>query len=311
MKAEHQWRGGLRWLSQRQRAWRVPALAIISAAGCLTYWFVSRRSNTANPGQSAKVHNSAPNLAANSSPNSTPESNRSKQPGAGRAVYAYSIVPGGIASVAELRAAMVKDSVVFGQYSTFHLERARIIRLDHERRAHVSYRVGNRVYWTKRELKLEKGETLITDGIETARTKCGNLISESPEAPVSPNEPAEQALNTPIDPAQASGELESDNRFPGLEPPPSVNPAPRSYDPPQSANPWSGDAPAPGGPGIVFIPPPFTIEFPSGSPPPNPPHQPPTVPAVINTAEPGTAAQFLLALPAILFLRRRTKAKPA
>jgi hypothetical protein len=224
---------------------------------------------------------------------------------------------------------MVRDSVIFAEYSTFHLERARVIRLDSARQAHVAYRIGNRVYWTKHKVKLEKGETVITDGVQTARTKCGNLVSEDVLGAVSPKEPTEQALNTPLEPMQAPNELESDNRFPGLDGPPSANPAPRPYDTPPSPNPWTGTEPGPGGPGTVFIlPPPVPIPIGSGSgsPPPGPPNRPPVVPPrppfppvtpgppvppVINTPEPGTAAQFLLALPVILFLRRRRKTKQA
>lgn len=106
----------------------------------------------------------------------SPEANRKRS---ARVVYPYSVVPGGVKSVEELKHAIASDPVVSAHYATFDLLSARMIRLDRDRSMHVSYRLGAHVYWTKRELKLDKGETLITDGVHTARTRCGNLISET------------------------------------------------------------------------------------------------------------------------------------
>jgi hypothetical protein len=266
----------------------------MAALGCLTYWFVLRRSHAASLNESeargvSDLNSSADSLRAARETLPAQVGNRSQFD---RPVFAYSIVPGGIASVAELESAMARDSVVFAQYAAFHLERARIIRLDQDRLAHVSYRVGDRIYWTNRELRLAKGETVITDGVQTARTRCGNFISENLEAPVSPSEPTESEFNKPMEIAYNPGDSVSDNRFPKIAPPPPANVPPPTYNSPVAGNPWSG-----GGPGPVFFPPPAPIRHPSGSPPPFPP--------VVNTPEPGTEVQFLLALAAILFLRRR------
>jgi hypothetical protein len=292
MKARHLRKSLLPRLTSAQRAWWTRTLAIIAALGCLAYWYVVWSSGTPNPSQPETNAASDRNSSAYSlrSARETPPADRANQKQFGRTVYAYSVVPGGIASVAELQSAMAKDSVVFAQYAAFHLERARVIRLDQDRLAHVSYRVGDQIYWTNRQLKLAKGETLITDGVQTARTRCGNFISEIAEAPVSPHEPIESEFNKPVQIAYNPDDAVSDNRFPELvQPPPSVPPP--FYEPPVEGNPWSG-----GGPGPVYFPPPVPIRFPSGTPPPPP--------LVVNTPEPGTGTQLLLALVVILFLRK-------
>lgn len=113
-------------------------------------------------------------------------------------VYPYSIIPGGIASVKQLRNAVALDPLVAAQYASFNLATARMIRLNHERTVYVSYRKDERAYWTTRKLALRSGELLVTDGEHTARARCGNLISEDPVSPVSLGEPTPSTLDTPL-----------------------------------------------------------------------------------------------------------------
>jgi len=84
----------------------------------------------------------------------------------------------------------------------------------------LSYRVGDAVYWTSRPVRLPHGETLLTDGINYARARCGNRISETPRTPVNDTEPAPEALDTPQPPANAIAELDtwSENRLLGQPP---------------------------------------------------------------------------------------------
>jgi hypothetical protein len=294
MRTVHQRKRALRRFSRVRRAWRATAVVIIAAFACSTYWFALRRSHSAflHPSGASDQNSSAYSLPA---ANGTREAEANRRQFR-RAVYAYSVIPGGIRSVGELKTAIARDPVVSAHYSTFRLERARVIQLDHDRSVHVSYRLGDRVYWTNHELRLAKGETLITDGVETARTRCGNLISENLPGPVLPKEPAESEFNGPIDITYDPGEPVSDNRFPALTPPPLVNAPPSFYEPPVAGNPWLGGGPSPE-PGPVFVPPPTRIRHPSGSPPPSPP--------VVNAPEPGTEIQFLLALAVIVLLRKR------
>jgi uncharacterized membrane protein YgcG len=113
-----------------------------------------------------------------------------------RAVFPYSVVPGGVESVTELQKAIATDPVVADHYKGFDLSKARVERLATPRVAHVSYRVGDRVYWTRKPLVLPAGERVITDGTRVARTRCANQVANLPGV-TSPAEPAPAILDTP------------------------------------------------------------------------------------------------------------------
>jgi hypothetical protein len=112
-------------------------------------------------------------------------------------IYPYSIIPGGIHNVEDLRRAIETDPVVAAQYANFDLARFRIIKSRRDEYAYVSFRMGNNVYWTKKRLKVAKGETLITDGAMFGRTRCGNRLSQSAQAPTWSKEPPPAVLDTP------------------------------------------------------------------------------------------------------------------
>jgi hypothetical protein len=204
-----------------------------------------------------------------------------------KVVYPYSVIPGGVHSIEDLKNAIAKDSVVSAQYAAFHLERARIIQLDRDRTMHVSYRRGDDLFWTQRELKLAKGETLITDGTETALARCGNMLSEGIVAPSSPDEPTAQELNTPVPNNYGPVELESDNRFPEFQPVGS------SYVPPagEGFHPVGGSGPS------TFLP--------SGPAGPSPYGGASTPPLVVKTPEPGTGMLLVVGLLALFFMQKR------
>src|SRR6478609_7588240 len=113
-----------------------------------------------------------------------------------RPVYPYSIISGGAHSVAELKAAIDADPVVRTHFASFDLSRTRVETLDTPRVAHVSYRVGNNVYWTRKTVILSTGEKVLTDGQHVARTRCGNQVADVPGT-VGPDEPAPGLLDTP------------------------------------------------------------------------------------------------------------------
>jgi hypothetical protein len=106
-----------------------------------------------------------------------------------RAIYPYSVIPGGVESAAELRNSVTRDPVVAEHYGDFDVARARVVRLDQDRLLYVSYRLGNRVFWSKKRFTLHKGEAVITDGEHMARTRCGNRVAEAPAGPVMAAEP--------------------------------------------------------------------------------------------------------------------------
>jgi hypothetical protein len=119
------------------------------------------------------------------------------QPDPTRPVYPYSIVPGGITSVEELKQAMNSDSVVAAHFANFDLNKTRVETLKAPRLAHVSYRLGNEVFWTKRQLLIKAGERVLTDGKNVARTRCANQVATQPAA-VSPLEPTAATMDTPV-----------------------------------------------------------------------------------------------------------------
>jgi PEP-CTERM motif len=115
-----------------------------------------------------------------------------------RLVYPYSVIPGGVRSREELAFNIEKDPVVAAHYADFKVDRARIVKSEEAQLVHVSYRIRNRVFWTAKTVKIPKGETLITDGHDSARTRCGNKVSVSPQEPVSEEEPPVETFEVPM-----------------------------------------------------------------------------------------------------------------
>ena len=118
-----------------------------------------------------------------------------------RKVYPYSVVPGGVRDVAELKWAAEHDPVVAAHYAGFDYDHGRVVRLVLARTAYISYRIGNKVYWTRRRISLKKGEELITDGKITARTRCANRVEEMPQQATSSSEPPAAKFEEPVKPS--------------------------------------------------------------------------------------------------------------
>lgn len=118
-----------------------------------------------------------------------------------RPVYPYSVISGGVDSADELRIAMRFDPVVAAHYADFDLFRTRVERVTASRAVYVSFRSGDRVAWTTRRLTLKPGETILTDGRNSARTRCGNRIADVPPATDAAEEPEPEVLDTPLPPA--------------------------------------------------------------------------------------------------------------
>jgi hypothetical protein len=93
---------------------------------------------------------------------------------------------------------MEYDPVVSRHFRGFDYQRAHLVRVSAEKAMFVSYRIGDRVYWTRRKVSLHPGETLITDGTIVARTRCGNRLAEIPLEPGSPLEPLPDELEGAI-----------------------------------------------------------------------------------------------------------------
>lgn len=110
----------------------------------------------------------------------------------------YFVIPEGIHSKQQLAKELATDPVVARHYADFDLQKFRFVRLRRGREAYVSYRLGNHIYWTSKKIPLYAGETLVTDGTNLARARCGNRISDVPRQPTSPRQPPLLSLSLPI-----------------------------------------------------------------------------------------------------------------
>ena len=113
--------------------------------------------------------------------------------------YNYSVIPGGARSAQELARAIQTDEVVADHYrdvdpATMHPQTVSV-----ERMAHVSYRVNDRVFWTKKPVRIYEGETILTNGETEIRARCGNAISMAPLLPTSDDEPESTAFDALTD----------------------------------------------------------------------------------------------------------------
>lgn len=118
------------------------------------------------------------------------------QPGAPRPVYRNSVIPGGVHSAAELALALQNDAVAAAHYAGFKVAAAHLVKVEHARLVHVSYRVGDKIYWTKNTVRLEAGEFLLSDGEHLVRARCGNRIADAAQQPTLEQEPAPEVLDT-------------------------------------------------------------------------------------------------------------------
>lgn len=115
-----------------------------------------------------------------------------------RARYRYSVIPHGVFSAQELNAAIEADPVVAAHYQTFDSARATLVALEQTRLAYVSYRLHDRVFWTRHPVRLPAGELLLSDGRDVVRARCGNRISAVP-GETAMDEPDPVLLDTPVE----------------------------------------------------------------------------------------------------------------
>src|SRR5207247_10855814 len=80
----------------------------------------------------------------------------------GRVVYPYSVVPGGVRTSYELPAITEHDRLVAKHYSGFDFRKAKVIELKRPALMHLSYRMRDKIFWTKKQIALRQGEKLIT-----------------------------------------------------------------------------------------------------------------------------------------------------
>ena len=116
-----------------------------------------------------------------------------------RQVFRHSVVAGGVYAPDEVEAAMSSDHVVAAHYSGINPRELRVETLPEDRFVHMSYRVGDDVFWTKQKVRLRQGETILTDGVHTIRARCGNCIAFAPMEPTADDEPGEMEFDALAD----------------------------------------------------------------------------------------------------------------
>jgi hypothetical protein len=193
-----------------------------------------------------------------------------------RRLYPYSVIPGGLRSASDLRSAIAHDPLVALHYANFDVTRAQIVQLDRDEAVHISFRLNNQIYWTKKTLVLHRGESVITDGEHEARTRCGNRISVALQTPVSPKEPSAEAMEAAL-------------KFPLAADVPEIWPSPNPVMPPLFEN-----FPSPSG---ELIPPAYFPIVGGGG-----PNSPPVPTQTVATPEPS--AFLLLALGLLTLVSR-------
>jgi len=156
-----------------------------------------------------------------------------------RAVYPFSVIPGGAYSSAEFMDAVTADAAVGAHYADIVPAAMHVERVTGPRAAYMSYRIGDRIYWTKRKLALAEGEHVLTDGHVIVRARCGNRVSDEPMQPTSDAEPPVQAFEReggiPIAEAPALAPLNAFEPPLGLAALPPMEPG---MQPLASSDPW-------------------------------------------------------------------------
>ena len=126
-------------------------------------------------------------------------------------VYRYSVVPGGVRSIDDVARVVARDPVVADHYASVNVADLRRERLTKPVRAHVSYRMGDKVYSTSRAVHIPAGEPVLTDGETTIRERCGNIISMAPLAPVADPEPPLEQLDLVMAPVAPPAHVSATN----------------------------------------------------------------------------------------------------
>jgi hypothetical protein len=146
-------------------------------------------------GIGSRLNRSVPELRHGFWPGSVRSANSISAASRPRRIYRYSVVPGGVYSAAEFDRARRTDPVVAAHYAVFG-SKVSLTKLTKDMYVYVSYRKANHVYWSTKKHKVCEGETVVTDGTNMARGRCGNRLSFVPYQPsLDIQEPHERDLD--------------------------------------------------------------------------------------------------------------------
>ena len=98
-------------------------------------------------------------------------------------VLNYSLIPGGISTLAEFRAAIAANSILRARFADFNWDAAYITQTQNPMYVFVSFAKDGHLFWTKKPMLIPAGEAIITDGVHTILMRCGNEIAWTPQTP--------------------------------------------------------------------------------------------------------------------------------
>lgn len=186
---------------------RLAVVAMLGVAGCAALLFVTR---TPAPPRVASDVSGIVEVPANGAlaqvAQAAPAASKTV-----RRVYPYSIVPGGVAGRDDVVRVMKMDKVVADHYASFQVDKASVATVSKPRAVYVSYRKGDKVYWTAGKHTLAAGETVLTDGSSEIRGRCGNRISDVAMFPVEAKGPSEAELDAASEEAVDADEGGAEN----------------------------------------------------------------------------------------------------
>lgn len=103
-------------------------------------------------------------------------------------IFPYSVIPGGIQTAEGFQKEVETDAFVKEHYKDFNFSKAYFL-LSTGETFHASYRMNNKIYWTKNKVNIPKGEFLCSDGFYLIRARCGNRLAKIPLGAIHPREP--------------------------------------------------------------------------------------------------------------------------
>lgn len=116
-----------------------------------------------------------------------------------RPLYHFSLIPRGVADLADLRMRVMTDPILMAAFAGFDWEHARQITFPHDVDLYAMYRRGDVVRWTTKTIHIPAGTVAFSDGRMTVLARCGNLVAFNPQEPSEPIDP--DILDTPELPA--------------------------------------------------------------------------------------------------------------
>jgi len=197
-----------------------------------------------------------------------------------RPVLKLAVVRGGVYSADEATVAGRTDAIVADHYRPIQIETLRPAVLDRPVMRYVSFRKHNHIYWTRNRVRIPAGEMVLANGDARVRARCGNRLSETPQAPTLPitdYQPTDDDLESEaaIGTTDADASSEGDRVIVAIPPPSAALPAAVAL-PPDSVTLSSAGTSTASGPGAVPASPGFGVFGPGGgiAPPNNRPGQP-------------------------------------